>query len=148
MLYGVRPRAAATCEESHGNQNVAEVSRRFFIFVETSKLPKTEAGVYGTFHISISISANRQLSLFSFLFKKILYSLILGTQRERKDLLLRAHSDGRVNVHGRASFHGIESHVTFTFFPAVKPFPAERTLLGKVSQRGRDVFGSVAHALS
>ena len=48
---------------------------------------------------------------------------------------VRAHSDGRVNVHRRTSFHGIEDRVTFTSFPAVKPFPAERTLLGKVSRR-------------
>ena len=34
LLYDVRPRAAATCEESHGNQNVAEDSRLFFIFDE------------------------------------------------------------------------------------------------------------------
>ena len=43
-------------------------------------------------------------------------------------LRLRAHSDGRVNVHGRTSFHGIEGHVMFTSFPAVKPFPAEHLL--------------------
>ena len=38
----------------------------------------------------------------------------------QRDGAFRAHSDGRVNVHGQTSFHGIESHVTFTSFPAVK----------------------------
>ena len=50
---------------------------------------------------------------------------------------LSVHLDGRVSVHGRTSFHGIEGHVTFKSFPAVKPFPAERALLGKVSRRER-----------
>ena len=45
-------------------------------------------------------------------------------------------------------FPWYQGHVTFTSFPAVKPFPAERTLLGKVSRSERDLFGSVAHALS
>ena len=54
---------------------------------------------------------------------------------------------GRVNVHGRTSFHGVEAPV-ITSFPAVKPFPAELTLLAKVSRCERDLFGSVAHALS
>ena len=63
-------------------------------------------------------------------------------------LLVRAHSDGRVNVHGRTTFHGVEVHVMFTSFPAVKPFPAGLTLLGKVTQRERNLFGSIAHALS
>ena len=36
----------------------------------------------------------------------------------------------------------------FTSLPDMKPFPAELTLLGKISRRERDLFGSVAHALS
>ena len=63
LLYGVRPRAAAMCEESHGNQNGAEVSRLFFIFVLTSKLSEKEAGVYFNF-IFFHFQQNRQLSFF------------------------------------------------------------------------------------
>ena len=92
MSSGSTPRAPpwSTCmhyvirQESYSNQNVAEVSRLFFSFVETSKLPKKEARVYGNFHIFIfNFSKSSVLSFITFIII-LFYSLILGTQRERE----------------------------------------------------------------